>query len=614
MKTARLILTAFYLFLSLLTLAQKQKPNILWIITDDQRADALACFNEAASGKKSSPLGYVESPNIDLFAKEGVLFSNAYCNSPACAPSRASMYTGKYPHHSGIYGFEQNHPNAKHCNPVIPEILRENGYNTVRIGKSGVYIFKWGPGLTWTDPDFYNLVVDTKNNLQKVGMTDYYKAKVHGKGKLGGEQETWYHPNGSTSNYYLSVKEGDVPQEDIAKNNQIDKGQDILRAYTRSQTKMILGGESTMPGSKTIDGRITEEFQNYFKNANKTYTSLDGRKLKGPNTLEPQFVSLGYHFPHSPVLPPKSFRDRFENKVYKIPELKRSELDRLPQQLKKLYEKMKIDAMTNDEKQQLIRDYYAFCAFGDSLVGASIKTFKKYCTDNKQEYLILLVCGDHGWHLGEQGISAKFAPYDKSNHTTVIAVSSDKKKFPAGKIIDKYVEFVDFAPTFYATAGIPVEAKQYDYLDGYDLAKVVSGDKKAREYVLGEMNHVIGDRAYIRTKDFAFSMRVREKDGKPKAKTLTIDIKWALYTSPENAEMALYDLRVDDAEQWNVANTEKYKKLAEWFRQKLGNIVLGDGRIECDWSYENKWARSDFAIGADDKVVDIPKKIIPKID
>lgn len=62
MKTARLILTAFYLFLSLLTLAQKQKPNILWIITDDQRADALACFNEAASGKKSSPLGYVESP------------------------------------------------------------------------------------------------------------------------------------------------------------------------------------------------------------------------------------------------------------------------------------------------------------------------------------------------------------------------------------------------------------------------------------------------------------------------------------------------------------------------------------------------------------------------
>ncbi|BAX81118.1 sulfatase-like hydrolase/transferase [Labilibaculum antarcticum] len=610
MKIQKLIVAIFFMLLSIVTIAQQQKPNILWIITDDQRADALACFNEATRGEKASPLGYVESPNIDQFAKEGVLFSNAYCNSPACAPSRASMHTGKYPHHSGIYGFEQNHPNAKYYNLVLPEVLRENGYNTARIGKLGTYIFKWGPGLTWTDPEFYNHVVDIKNNLQRKGFTDYYKEKTRSKG----EKETWYYPDGSKKSYYYKVTDGEVSKEDLALNQKTDGEQDILRAYTRFQTRMILGGESTMPGPKTIDGRITEEFQNYFNNANKTYKGLDGRTLKGPKTSEPQFINLGYHFPHSPVLPPKSFRDRFKDKVYNIPDFNRSELEKLPAQLKKLYDKMKVDAMSYDEKQQLIRDYYAFCAFGDSLVGASIKTFKNYCTTNKQEYLILLVCGDHGWHLGEQGISAKFGPYDKSNHSTVIAVSSDKKKFPAGKIVDEYVEFVDFAPTFYASAGLDVNAKEYDYLDGYDLAEVVNGNKIPRDYVLGEMNHVIGDRAYIRTKDFAFSMRVREKDAKPKAKTLNVDIKWALTSSSENAEMALYDLRVDTGEQSNVAYAKNYEKLAEWFRNKLGNIVLGDGRIECDWSFEDKWTRSDFAVGADNKKIDIPNKIIPNID
>ena len=58
-------------------LAQKQ-PNILWIITDDQRADALACYNRATTGESESYLGYVMSPNADKLAEEGTMFVNAY--------------------------------------------------------------------------------------------------------------------------------------------------------------------------------------------------------------------------------------------------------------------------------------------------------------------------------------------------------------------------------------------------------------------------------------------------------------------------------------------------------------------------------------------------------
>jgi hypothetical protein len=77
--------------------------------------------------------------------------------------------------------------------------------------------------------------------------------------------------------------------------------------------------------------------------------------------------------------------------------------------------------------------------------------------------------------------------------------------------------------------------------------------------------------------------------------------------------MALYDLRVDADERNNVANDKKYVKLADWFRNKLGNIVLGDGRIESNWQKENDYNRTTFALGSDDKKVEIPKKIIPRI-
>ncbi|WP_199271716.1 hypothetical protein [Paraglaciecola sp. L3A3] len=55
--------------------SMSQQPNILWIVTDDQRADSIAAFNMATTGKSESALGYVASPNIDALAKGGVMFT-----------------------------------------------------------------------------------------------------------------------------------------------------------------------------------------------------------------------------------------------------------------------------------------------------------------------------------------------------------------------------------------------------------------------------------------------------------------------------------------------------------------------------------------------------------
>ena len=67
------------------------KPNILFIMADQFRADALGCVG-----------GYARTPNLDQLAAEGFLFGNAYANSAECIPSRISLATGLYPRQTGV--------------------------------------------------------------------------------------------------------------------------------------------------------------------------------------------------------------------------------------------------------------------------------------------------------------------------------------------------------------------------------------------------------------------------------------------------------------------------------------------------------------------------------
>jgi arylsulfatase A-like enzyme len=63
------------------------KPNILWLCTDQQRFDTIRALGNQ----------FAQTPNLDKLVEQGTSFSNAYCQSPVCAPSRASFLTGRYP-------------------------------------------------------------------------------------------------------------------------------------------------------------------------------------------------------------------------------------------------------------------------------------------------------------------------------------------------------------------------------------------------------------------------------------------------------------------------------------------------------------------------------------
>ena len=74
------------------TPALQERPNVLFILTDDQRYDALSCMGHP----------YLKTPHIDGLANEGLLFKNHFCTTSLCSPSRASILSGLYAHSHGV--------------------------------------------------------------------------------------------------------------------------------------------------------------------------------------------------------------------------------------------------------------------------------------------------------------------------------------------------------------------------------------------------------------------------------------------------------------------------------------------------------------------------------
>ena len=93
--------------------------NVLYIHTHD-------------SGRILSPYGYkVPTPNMEEFAKESVLFRNAYCAGPTCSPSRAAMLSGTYPHQSGMLGLAQRGFSMDYTKHLV-QYLNQKGYSLDR--------------------------------------------------------------------------------------------------------------------------------------------------------------------------------------------------------------------------------------------------------------------------------------------------------------------------------------------------------------------------------------------------------------------------------------------------------------------------------------------------
>ncbi len=100
-----------------------KRPNIIFILTDDQRWDFMSCMGHP----------YISTPNMDRLAKEGTRFSNMFVTTSLCSPSRASLLTGKYAHTHGVYDNRSEFDSEQ--NKTFPELLQKAGYETAFFGK-----------------------------------------------------------------------------------------------------------------------------------------------------------------------------------------------------------------------------------------------------------------------------------------------------------------------------------------------------------------------------------------------------------------------------------------------------------------------------------------------
>ncbi len=137
-------------------LMKTERPNILFIMSDDHAYQAISAYGSQL----------IETPNIDRIANEGILFSNACVTNSICAPSRATILTGKHNH---INGKIDNHMPFDTSQLTFPQIFQQEGYETAMFGKlhfgnnpKGVDEYKILPGQGhYINPDFITKNGDT---------------------------------------------------------------------------------------------------------------------------------------------------------------------------------------------------------------------------------------------------------------------------------------------------------------------------------------------------------------------------------------------------------------------------------------------------------------------
>jgi prolyl oligopeptidase len=138
--------------------AAESRPNIILLVTDDQRWDAISCAGNP----------HIRTPNIDALARGGSRFTNMFCTTSICASSRATILTGQYARRHGIWGFREALSDQSFAQ-TFPAVLRNNGYRTAFIGKWGIGVEKDLPTDQYSHWDGFS------------GQGRYYDPKQGGK-------------------------------------------------------------------------------------------------------------------------------------------------------------------------------------------------------------------------------------------------------------------------------------------------------------------------------------------------------------------------------------------------------------------------------------------------
>lgn len=477
----------------------KQRPHIIFIITDQQRFDTIAALGH----------DYVDTPHIDRLVNEGVTFTNCHISAPSCAPSRASLFTGLYPHTTGIYR------NADAWQHSWIEDLQESGYRTINVGKMHTYPYDTPLGFE------ERYVVENKDRYL---------------------EERWYF---------------DEWDKALAANGLVKQQREQYRQ--RPDYNDCLGAfDWELPADLQSDNFVGN-FASWWLNT------------KPRDETRPLFMEIGFPGPHPPYDPTPELAAKYMARDLPLLDVTEEELAGQPQAFKTLREhntEVDHDSVVHQlnpsrEARHRQRAYYlANVELIDTQVGNIMTSLEQ---NGYLDNAIVIFTSDHGDCLTDHGHSQKWTMYDTIMRMPLIVWSP--KYFPdGGRRVDGLCQQMDIGPAILELAGITPPRE----MEAKSLLPALKNEAwSPREYVFAEHGRdgILTDTEFmtmVRSNDWKLVHFIDHPDGQLFDLNADPDEVHNLWDNPAAAERKreLLDVLRD----WRISSGVHARNWSEKFR------------------------------------------------
>lgn len=404
-------------------------PSLLWA-----QPNILLIFSDDLNTRIGPYLGVDEhTPNLDKLAKQGVMFTRAYCQYPLCGPSRASIMSGLYPKTNGVLvnddtpgSYKKETPALKN-HPSMAGFFREQGYFTARVSK----IFHMGvPG----------------------GIE---------RGEPGGDE-----PDSWDFAYNVMGPETYSP-------GKLELLSPANRHYGANFSRMIL------PDSLRF-------FQTDYLAASQAIAILESRAGKVPEGAinkkkikpdAPFFLAVGFVRPHVPLISTESCFQHYPDEEALLPEVKIE--NNVPEEALATQNE-KHFGMNEEQKKKVISSYMASIRFMDEQVGRVLDELDKL---DLRKNTIVIFLSDHGYNLGEHDCWAKSVLWEGTVRVPLI-ISVPGQELTYGTECKSIIELIDLYPTLVDLCGYSAQTPKI--LQGKSRANFIQNssivDEKAQAY------------------------------------------------------------------------------------------------------------------------------------
>ncbi|WP_096427381.1 sulfatase [Labilibaculum antarcticum] len=397
----------FALFFCALLFFQCSKPS-----KEGKQNVLLICIDDLRPELKCFGAEYISSPNIDRLAANGVSFQKHFVNAPSCGPSRYTLLTGQYGPANNNALFLRANKIAKGIetiHPSMPEWFKTHGYATVSVGKVSHHPGGRG-GSDWNDSTIIEVPKAWDKHLMPIAEWEHPRGMMHG--LAHGE---------------VRIKAGDM---------------DVFQT--------VEGDDNIYP-----DGAITNE-------------ALKQLRVLSTDEEKPFFLAVGIIKPHLPFGAPKSYFDLYEG--VKFPSIEHPQKPEGKTTWHSSGEFMNYNRWGKDPNKDMafadeVRRHYAACvSYADAQVGKILEELKRTGADKNT---IVVLWGDHGWHLGEHAIWGKHSLFEESLHSPMIIYYPGMKH--EGYKTNAIVETLDIFPTLCDLTGVEIP----EFVQGVSLKEIL---------------------------------------------------------------------------------------------------------------------------------------------